>query len=318
MGGSAAEIPTPSKAQPAIGSGLRASDAEREQVAARLRDEFVAGRLSHETFVLRMHAVLEAKNLSDLPPLVADLPVRQPPAGQPLAPSQAPATRTLVGRLRGAWSRVRGPSNAGQPGASQAAGPHGAAPPDGARPRAAKPPARAVTIGMQVAGAEARPMSVRFPRGGDGEFSIGRDASCDLAIADMTVSRRHATLERTEEGWILTDLASTNGTRVNGWRVRGKVQVRPGDLVTFGNAEAVLIQDLAVLPAGGRPPAPPAWGAPAPHSPWAGTSPALHMRVQPARCPRLFNRDNGSARPAWADRGDRARADGLDAGCRPR
>jgi pSer/pThr/pTyr-binding forkhead associated (FHA) protein len=96
---------------------------------------------------------------------------------------------------------------------------------------------------MQLAGTESRPMSLRFPRGGEGEFSIGRDASCDLAIPDMTVSRRHATLERTDEGWILTDLASTNGTRVNGWRVRGRVQVRAGDLVTFGSAEAVLIRE---------------------------------------------------------------------------
>jgi pSer/pThr/pTyr-binding forkhead associated (FHA) protein len=53
----------------------------------------------------------------------------------------------------------------------------------------------------------------------------------------MTVSRRHATLERTQDGWLLTDLESTNGTRVNGWRVRGKVKVTPGDLVSFGNAE---------------------------------------------------------------------------------
>ncbi len=50
----------------------------------------------------------------------------------------------------------------------------------------------------------------------------------------MTVSRRHATLERTADGWLLTDLESTNGTRVNGWRVRGKVSVTPGDLVSFG------------------------------------------------------------------------------------
>jgi pSer/pThr/pTyr-binding forkhead associated (FHA) protein len=68
-------------------------------------------------------------------------------------------------------------------------------------------------------------------------FSIGRDASCDLAIGDMTVSRFHARLERTPFGWLLTDLASTNGTRVNGWLVRDQVPVRPGDLVSFGKAE---------------------------------------------------------------------------------
>jgi hypothetical protein len=244
MGGSAAETPTPSKAQPAIGSGLRASDAEREQVAARLRDEFVAGRLSHETFVLRMHAVLEARNQSDLPPLVADLPARQLPPDQSPASGQPPAARSLVGRLRDAWSRRRGAAGAGQPPGGP--GPQGATPgPQPAQPRhhGPVPAGRGVTMGMQAAPGENRPLSLRFPRGGDGEFSIGRDLGCDLAIADMTVSRRHATLERTPDGWMLTDLASTNGTRVNGWRIRGKVQVKAGDLVTFGNAEAVLIRE---------------------------------------------------------------------------
>ena len=47
----------------------------------------------------------------------------------------------------------------------------------------------------------------------------------------------HARLDRTPDGWVLTDLASTNGTRVNGWRVRGQVPVRVGDMVCFGTAE---------------------------------------------------------------------------------
>jgi len=91
---------------------------------------------------------------------------------------------------------------------------------------------------MPLAGAAARrPARLQFPRGDGSLFSIGRDASCDLMIADMTVSRVHARLERTPDGWLLTDLASTNGTRVNGWRVRGQVPVRAGDLVSFGTAE---------------------------------------------------------------------------------
>jgi pSer/pThr/pTyr-binding forkhead associated (FHA) protein len=92
-------------------------------------------------------------------------------------------------------------------------------------------------MGLRASADLDRPRPLEFPRGTGDRFSIGRDASCDLAIADMTVSRRHATLERTQEGWLLTDLESTNGTRVNGWRVHGKVKVTPGDLVSFGNAE---------------------------------------------------------------------------------
>ena len=57
MGGSAAEGPTPAEAGPTPG-GVRASDADRDEVASRLRDEFVAGRLSHDTFLHRMDAAL--------------------------------------------------------------------------------------------------------------------------------------------------------------------------------------------------------------------------------------------------------------------
>ena len=107
---------------------------------------------------------------------------------------------------------------------------------------------------MGAAADLAAPLSLRFPRGAGefngGAFSIGRDASCDLAIADMTVSRRHAALERTPDGWLLSDLESTNGTRVNGWRVRGKVAVRAGDLISFGTLEAVFVREDPLPPAG--------------------------------------------------------------------
>jgi pSer/pThr/pTyr-binding forkhead associated (FHA) protein len=92
---------------------------------------------------------------------------------------------------------------------------------------------------MTAAPGRRLPYPLQFPRGAGDQFSIGRDASCDLAIADMTVSRLHAQLERTADGWLLSDLESTNGTRVNGWRVRGKIPVRAGDLVSFGSLDVV-------------------------------------------------------------------------------
>jgi pSer/pThr/pTyr-binding forkhead associated (FHA) protein len=64
-------------------------------------------------------------------------------------------------------------------------------------------------------------------------FVIGRSEACDLVLGDQTVSRRHAELSRTSVGWLLSDLDSTNGTRVNGWRVK-QVRVRPGDRVQVG------------------------------------------------------------------------------------
>ncbi|HEY6497110.1 MAG TPA: DUF1707 and FHA domain-containing protein [Trebonia sp.] len=221
MGGSAAEIPASRDETPV--PGLRASDAERDVVVARLRDEFVAGRLSHDTFMHRVHVVLESRRQADLPPLVADLP-----AGSGLG------GRWLPGWLRGTWSRVTGSGHAPTEtanGHEPGPGPRFMTP---AR-RTAKPP----TTSMNAAPNRGRPYFLQFPRAVGDRFTIGRDASCDLAIADMSVSRQHAQLERTADGWQLSDLESTNGTRVNGWRVRGQVPVHVGDLVSFGNLEVI-------------------------------------------------------------------------------
>jgi hypothetical protein len=74
-----------------------------------------------------------------------------------------------------------------------------------------------------------------LPRG-DRVFVIGRSPDCDLPLANMTVSWRHAELRFAGDEWLLTDLGSTNGTRVNGWRAGAGFVVRPGDRLTFGNA----------------------------------------------------------------------------------
>jgi len=196
-------------------------------VVARLSDEFVAGRLSHDTFLHRINVVLATKRQADLPPVLADLPARRSPAG-------------LVGWLKGTWSKVTG--------LAPGAWPEGR-PEHSTGPRAIPARVRQTSTTMNSAPDAKQPLRLRFPRGGE-KFSIGRDASCDLAIADMTVSRRHAALERTPGGWLLSDLESTNGTRVNGWRVRGKVAVRAGDLISFGTLEAVFVREDPLPPAG--------------------------------------------------------------------
>ena len=62
---------------------------------------------------------------------------------------------------------------------------------------------------------------------------IGRSPRCDLVLTDPTVSRRHAELVRSDDGWVVRDLSSTNGTRVNGWRVR-RAAVALDDELTLG------------------------------------------------------------------------------------
>jgi hypothetical protein len=81
-----------------------------------------------------------------------------------------------------------------------------------------------------------QPSPLVLPRGPRTVFTIGRSPDCDLPLRDMTVSWRHAELRHAGEAWVLVDLGSTNGTRVNGWRADSGFTVRPGDWVSFGRA----------------------------------------------------------------------------------
>jgi hypothetical protein len=105
--------------------------------------------------------------------------------------------------------------------------------------------ARAATMWRHASHATDRwlrgwPPVLTLPRGSQARFTIGREADCDLTLGDETVSRWHASLEHGAGGWLLADLGSMNGTRLNGWRVTGPVPVQPGDMVSFGAATYVL------------------------------------------------------------------------------
>jgi hypothetical protein len=76
----------------------------------------------------------------------------------------------------------------------------------------------------------------------DGAVVLGRARDCGCVIADPSVSRRHAELRRDGERWLLRDLGSRNGTRVNGVRVVAEVEVCPGDRVGFGDARYRLVE----------------------------------------------------------------------------
>jgi pSer/pThr/pTyr-binding forkhead associated (FHA) protein len=65
------------------------------------------------------------------------------------------------------------------------------------------------------------------------EVCIGRQDG-DLVLEDPEVSRRHAVLRRSGESVIVEDLRSTNGTFVNGERIRSPRTVRPGDELRVG------------------------------------------------------------------------------------
>ncbi len=75
---------------------------------------------------------------------------------------------------------------------------------------------------------------------------VGRDAGCDVPVSDPTVSRRHARITRRAGRITVTDLNSSNGTFVNGLRITGEVEVRPGDTIALGSY-TFRITDAAVV-----------------------------------------------------------------------
>jgi hypothetical protein len=67
---------------------------------------------------------------------------------------------------------------------------------------------------------------------------IGRLPECGVVLADSNVSRRHAELRRAGDTVVLTDLGSTNGTRVNGAPIRERT-LASGDEVSVGSTRLI-------------------------------------------------------------------------------
>lgn len=66
-------------------------------------------------------------------------------------------------------------------------------------------------------------------------LTLGRLPECELALADSGVSRRHAQVRRgSGGGWVVADLGSTNGTKLNGRRISGEHVLKDGDEITVG------------------------------------------------------------------------------------
>jgi DNA-binding winged helix-turn-helix (wHTH) protein len=62
-------------------------------------------------------------------------------------------------------------------------------------------------------------------------ITIGREKGCSIIIADRQVSRRHAKIDRRGGKAYLEDLASKNGTMVNGKSVRDEIELKDGDII---------------------------------------------------------------------------------------
>ncbi len=71
-------------------------------------------------------------------------------------------------------------------------------------------------------------------------FTIGRARNNHAQIRhDGQLSRQHCAIERDGDGWVIRDLRSTQGTKLNGEPVRGAVPLRDGDVITIGETRLV-------------------------------------------------------------------------------
>jgi pSer/pThr/pTyr-binding forkhead associated (FHA) protein len=67
---------------------------------------------------------------------------------------------------------------------------------------------------------------------------VGRSRRCDIVLTDPNVSRQHVEIRRQGDGYMVVDLGSTNGIRVNRRDVKQAV-LQHGDRIELGTTELV-------------------------------------------------------------------------------
>ena len=73
-------------------------------------------------------------------------------------------------------------------------------------------------------------------------FVIGRETAANVCIADASVSRRHTRIARQDNGFVITDLESLNGTFVNDLPVKTRI-LQHGDRLRIGDSQFVFLTD---------------------------------------------------------------------------
>jgi hypothetical protein len=78
---------------------------------------------------------------------------------------------------------------------------------------------------------------------GQGGGVIGRSRDCEVVLEDENVSRRHAEVRPSGGSWIVRDLGSTNGVKVNGRRIQGPQSLKRGDTIQLGTSRLTFEQE---------------------------------------------------------------------------
>jgi small-conductance mechanosensitive channel len=112
------------------------------------------------------------------------------------------------------------------------------------RPRPARSAAGAARARLYVAEGAERGRTLEL----DGApVTVGRSRSSTLALADVNASKEHLRIEWTPEGYVLTDLGSSFGTRVNG-QAASRVVLRPLDRIAIGDTLLIFESDPHAQP----------------------------------------------------------------------
>jgi ABC-type multidrug transport system ATPase subunit/pSer/pThr/pTyr-binding forkhead associated (FHA) protein len=112
---------------------------------------------------------------------------------------------------------------------------------DGDILRIGDPEGNSVSLTFRAAGSVGAPAPAVGPirmgataLGMQSSLTIGRDPQADIPLSSPVISWRHARLDRTAQGHVLTDLKSTNGTFVNARRLTQPQPLQQGDIVQIG------------------------------------------------------------------------------------
>ncbi len=81
------------------------------------------------------------------------------------------------------------------------------------------------------------------PLEGAGPWTVGRSQDNDVVVSDPNVSRRHARLIREENGFVVEDLGSTNGTLLGGAPI-DRERIESGDELTFGQSPVRFVRRI--------------------------------------------------------------------------
>ncbi len=108
-------------------------------------------------------------------------------------------------------------------------------PPSGSPSACASPTRAAAPRKLRVAG--------RTELLGSSGATLGRSRDCDVVLDDANVSRRHAEVRPSGGSWIVRDLGSTNGVKVNGRRITGAQSLKRGDAIELGTSRVIFEVD---------------------------------------------------------------------------